>query len=430
MLFKLSILYYLVEIKLSKWLYIHNISFRRNWIIKKLIRHCSTSSFYKDFSQKKSSFEAFPIINKAIFMANFDAINTVNIKLEEALAVAIKSEENRDFSPTISGITIGLSSGTSGNRGVFLASEEERAYWVALMLDRVLGFSLKKRSIAFFLRANSNLYDSVKSKLLAFHFFDLLNSIDAHIKHLNALQPSILVAQPSMLLELANAIKANKLDIKPTKVISVAEVLTPEDKTYLSNVFKQTIHQVYQCTEGFLASSCEYGTLHFNEDFLIIEKKYIDQEQSRFHPIITDLRRRSQPIIRYELNDIIQEKTNCSCGSKLMAIEAIEGRSDDILTFKNAENQEVKIFPDFFRRAIILSDNTISDYALIQTEPNHLILYAKSQHEKSFQLACEAIQDLLKKNNIFEVEISQTNHNHTLKGQKLRRIKNDVRKTN
>jgi putative adenylate-forming enzyme len=430
MLFKLSILYYLAEIKLTKWLYVYNISFRRNWIIKKLIQHCSTSLFYEDFTQKKSGFGAFPIINKTIFMANFDAINTVNIKLEKALAVAIKSEENRDFSPTINGITVGLSSGTSGNRGVFLASEKERAYWVALVLDRVLGFSLKKRSIAFFLRANSNLYDSVKSKLLAFHFFDLLDSIDAHVERLNTLQPDILVAQPSMLLELANAIEANKLDIKPTKVISVAEVLTPEDKTYLSNVFKQTIHQVYQCTEGFLASSCENGTLHFNEDFLIIEKKYIDEEQKRFHPIITDLRRRSQPIIRYELNDIIQEKTGCSCGSKFLAIEAIEGRSDDILIFKNAENQEVKIFPDFFRRAIILSDNYISDYALIQTKPNHLMLYTKGQHEKSFQLACEAIQDLLKKNNIFGVEIIQTNHNHTLKDQKLRRIKNDVRKTN
>lgn len=430
MFFKLSILYYLVEIKLTKWLYVHNFGFRRNWLIKKLIQHCSTSLFYKDFSQKKNSFVSFPVINKAIFMANFDTINTVNIKLEEALAVAVKSEENRDFSPTIKGITVGLSSGTSGNRGVFLASEKERAYWVALVLDRVLGFSLKKRSIAFFLRANSNLYDSVKSKLLAFHFFDLLNPLEKHIERLNTLQPTILVAQPSMLLELANAIEANKLDIKPTKVISVAEVLTPEDKAYLSSVFEQTIHQVYQCTEGFLASSCEHGTLHFNEDFLIIEQKYIDEEQIRFHPVITDLKRRSQPIIRYELNDIIQEKTSCLCGSKFLAIDAIEGRSDDILIFKNIDNQEVKIFPDFFRRAIILSDEQISDYALIQTEPNHLMLYIKSQQEESFQLACEAIQDLLKKNNIFGVEIIQTNHNHTLKDQKLRRIKNDVRKTN
>jgi putative adenylate-forming enzyme len=430
MLFKLSILYYLVEIKLSKWLYIHNHSFIRNRMIKRLIRHCSTSSFYKPFAQKKVDFEIFPIINKSIFMASFDAINTVNIKLEKALEIAIKSEENRNFSPTISGITVGLSSGTSGNRGVFLASEKERAYWVALILDRVLGFSLKKRSIAFFLRANSNLYDSVKSKLLLFHFFDLLNPLGEHIKRLNVLQPSILVAQPSMLMELANAIEAKKLDINLTKIISVAEVLTPEDKAYLTSIFKQTIHQVYQCTEGFLASSCENGTLHFNEDFLIIEKKYIDQEQKKFHPIITDLRRQSQPIIRYELNDIIQEKEKCSCGSKFLAIEAIEGRSDDILVFKSVDNQEIKIFPDFFRRAIILADNEINDYALIQTESNHLLLYIKSQYKNSYQLAYDGVQNLLKQNDILGVEITQSKHNHHIKGHKLRRIKNDVRKTN
>ncbi|CAH0997420.1 hypothetical protein EMA8858_03553 [Emticicia aquatica] len=430
MLFKLSILYYLAEIKLSKWLYLHNVSFVRNNMIKKLIRHCSTTLFYKPFAQKNCSFEDFPVINKAIFMANFDAINMVNIQLKKALEVAIKSEETRNFSPKVSGITVGLSSGTSGNRGVFLASEKERAYWVALILDRVLGFSLKKRSIAFFLRANSNLYDSVKSKFLQFYFFDLLNPVDEHIKRLNALQPSILVAQPSMLIELANAIETNKLVIKPNKVISVAEVLTPEDKDYLSRIFKQTIHQVYQCTEGFLASSCKNGTLHFNEDFLIIEKKYIDQEQKRFHPIITDLKRQSQPIVRYELNDIIQAKENCLCGSKFIAIEAIEGRSDDILVFKNTKNETVKIFPDFFRRAIILSDDAINDYALIQTELNHLLLYIKSQHEKSYQLALASVHYLLNQNDVFGVKITQSTHNHTIKGNKLRRIKNDVRKTN
>ena len=81
-------------------------------------------------------------------------------------------------------------------------------------------------------------------------------------------------------------------------------MLYPEDKAYLERVFGQHIHQVYQCTEGFLASTCTEGVLHFHEDFLIIEKKYLDETKTRFHPIITDLKRFSQPIVRYELNDI------------------------------------------------------------------------------------------------------------------------------
>lgn len=430
MLFKLSIFFNFIEIKLSKWFYINNYSFLRKQQIKTFLKNCSSSIFYKPFTKTGYNLENFPIINKAIFMENFEGINTVNIKLENALEIALKSEESRNFSPTINQITVGLSSGTSGNRGIFLASEKERAYWVALILDRVLGFSLKKRSIAFFLRANSNLYDSVKSNLLAFHFFDLINELEQHINRLNILQPTILVAQPSMLLELAKAIEENRLYIKPQKVISVAEVLTPEDKKYLSKVFAQTIHQVYQCTEGFLASSCDFGTLHFNEDFLIIEKKYIDNEQKRFHPIITDLKRSSQPIIRYELNDIIIEKEKCECGSKFLAIEAIEGRSDDILIFTNTEDEEIKIFPDFFRRAIILSDSKIEDYALIQESQNLLLLHIKSLNNYSYNLSYFAIQNLLNQYNIFNVEIKPTTHKHTIKGNKLRRIKNNVGKAN
>ena len=133
----------------------------------------------------------------------------------------------------------------------------------------------------------------------------------------------------------------------PTKVISVAEVLEPQDKLYLEQLFQQTIHQVYQCTEGFLAATCEKGVLHFNEDFILIEKKYIDKEKRRFHPIITDLLRTTQPVIRYELDDIIIEKKQCACGSPFMAIEQIEGRSDDILKFINKEGKLVQVLCGF-----------------------------------------------------------------------------------
>ena len=68
------------------------------------------------------------------------------------------------------------------------------------------------------------------------------------------------------------------------------------------------------------------GTLHFNEDLLIIEQKYLDAEKQRFHPLITDLMRTTQPVVRYELNDIITAKKSCPCGSKWLAIEQIEGQ--------------------------------------------------------------------------------------------------------
>jgi putative adenylate-forming enzyme len=262
----------------------------------------------------------------------------------------------------------------------------------------------------------------VKSKVLKFEFFDLLDDLASHVTRLNNLQPSFLVAQPSMLLDLAHQIEKGLLTIHPEKIISVAEVLYPEDKAYLERIFGQNIHQVYQCTEGFLASTCAEGVLHFHEDFLIIEKKYLDESKTRFHPIITDLKRFSQPIVRYELNDIIHELNDCPCGQKTIAIAKIEGRSDDVLLFENSEGLAVKIYPDFFRRAIILSDESIHHYLLVQRSDTLIELYVNGDHEL-FEKAKNGVANLIQQYSIVGVEITKLSIPPHKKGDKLRRIR-------
>ena len=141
----------------------------------------------------------FPIQEKAEFMRDFNHINTCGLSLSDAMDVAVKSEESRDFKPTIDGITVGLSSGTSGNRGLFLASDQERAVWVAAVLQRILGWSFRKRRIAFFLRANNNLYSSVQSRFISFKFFDLLDPLAEHLVNIDRMKPDVVVGQPSLL---------------------------------------------------------------------------------------------------------------------------------------------------------------------------------------------------------------------------------------
>ena len=424
--FKLLILYYLMEFKITRLVFINNWAALRKRRFKHLMKRLKNSPYYKSYLKPGMVPKDFPVISKQIFMDHFDEINIRHINKEEAYRLALEAESSRNFSPMIDDITVGLSSGTSGSRGIFLASNKERARWVACVLDRVIGFSLKKRKIAFFLRANSNLYNSVQSGLLQFHFFDLFNPIDKNVHQLNIIQPDILVAQPSMLIEIARAIETKTIAISPKKIICVAEVLTPEDKKYLQTIFNQTIHQAYQCTEGFLAYTCAEGTLHFNEDFLIIEQKFLDTDKQRFHPIITDLMRTTQPVIRYELNDIITVKISCPCGSKWLAIEQIEGRSDDMLVFKNIQREEVKIFPDFFRRAIITSAPDIEDYAVIQKSNDLLHVYIKTKQVTSSEAALEAIDSLLSSYHIEQVTLKRVTENEHQFGNKLRRIKNDT----
>ncbi len=359
-------------------------------------------------------------------MEAFDSINTLGISQQSALEIALKAEQSRDFSPLLGNTIVGLSSGTSGNRGLFLVTPKERAKWVAYVLHKILSpLQLRRRKIAFFLRANSKLYNSIQSLLFNFKFFDLKESSDYNLQQLNQYQPHILVAPASVLRLIASSQQAKTITIQPEKILSVAEVLESSDAKFIQSVFQQTIHQAYQCTEGFLAVTCEHGTLHFNEDVVKIERQYIDSEKKRYHPIITDFNRTGQPIIRYLLNDIvIDKKETCPCGSIFQAIDHIEGRADDIFHFKNKEGENCSIYPDFIRRTIITSDTSIEEYIVEQCSLQQINIFIHSSNFDKDQQALQiAFSQLFESYEIEGIRLRFFDHLPTLKENKLRRVK-------
>lgn len=355
----------------GRFKYIGHIKKYQEKKINRFIRFLyKNSGFYNEVvEQYGQQFDQLPIMDKELMMRHFDDLVTVDITKEKAYEMAINSERTRDFAVKYNRITVGLSSGTSGHRGLFIASQEEADVWTGAILARMLPNVLKKHKIAFFLRANSNLYENVKSNRLTFRYFDIYEDMLIHINTLNEYQPDILVAPPSVLLLLAKAVEEKKLVINIKKVISVAEVLDPFDQRYFESVFNlNMIHQVYQCTEGFLGFTCKHGKLHLNEDIILVEKEYIDEK--RFIPIITDFTRKSQPIVRYRLNDVLVEgKTACPCGCKFMTLDAIEGREDDIFIFHDKNGKEVYIFSDMIRRCMLYVDG-INQYQVIQVNEN------------------------------------------------------------
>lgn len=311
-------------------------------------------------------------MNKAFMMAYFNELNTQGVDRDAALSLALESERTRDFTIGYQQVAVGLSSGTSGHRGLFITTEQERTMWAASILAKMLPKGqLFGHRIAFFLRADNTLYQTIQSKLIHLAYFDMTQELPNHLHRLNQYQPTILVAPASMLLALAKEKDAGRLDIAPIKIISVAEILEEADRrTILASFSLPVLHQIYQATEGFLASSCSHGTLHINEDIIRLEKRYLDER--RFYPIITDFMRHSQPILSYELNDILVEKTEaCPCGSLFTCIEKIEGRSDDIFSFEGENQQEVRIFPDFIRRCFLFVDQ-IGEYQARQLSPTQI----------------------------------------------------------
>lgn len=302
-------------------------------------------------------------------MEHFDEINTAKIKKEHALNLALKAEKTRDFSALIDDIAVCLSSGTSGNRCLFLASGKERDAWAGILLAKALPKGLKKKErIAFFLRANSKLYTNLsKSKKIQFHFFDLLEQFETHIERLNEIQPTILSAPASVLLALAR--ENHCLSIAPEKIFAVAEVLEARDATLISKAFKCQVSQVYQCTEGFLAISDKHSNqLVMNEEFLIIEKEWLDEK--RFVPIITDLLRTTQPIIRYRLDDVLVTEPSEHAFTQLTGIE---GREGDIC-YATKNQQIVPIFADSIRQKMASFPFYFDDYTIEQQDLNQFTI--------------------------------------------------------
>jgi putative adenylate-forming enzyme len=407
-----------------------------NWQQKQLQNYLEhqviKARYYQDYSGKPLA--DYPLMDKNQMMENFAGRNTENIALETLLPIALAAENSRDFNPQWKGFTVGLSSGTSGKRGVFLVSKQERLRWAGILLAKTLPNQFlwqilkpwqPKLSIAFFLRANSNLYNTLNSSRIDFRFYDLLQSLEQQILNLNQFPPQVLVAPASILQALAKAQVEGSLTINPERIINVAEVLEADVAQEIEQAFAQKIHQIYQATEGFLAYTCEQGNLHLNETYIHIEKNWLDAEKKRFQPIITDFTRSTQIILRYQLNDILRVADQpCRCGNVETCIAAIEGRSDEIFWLPEKKSQELKpIYPDSFRRCMMMVEPELQEYKIIQ-RGRHWQIAIKTEAEKEIckQSIENNIAHLCEQFGLQKPELTFIDWQPEIKGTKRRRL--------
>ncbi len=360
----------------------------------------------------------FPIIDKSIMMDNLADLLTVRIDVNYAKQLADKAEKTRDFSPKIGPYSIGYSSGTSGSRGMHFVSEKEQAGWAGFMLSRGLDRSVFERyKIGLILRANSNTFESVGSNRIKFKFYDLMQPLEElHSKILED-ELDILMGPPSVLSYFVDI----NSPIKVRKVVSVAEVLEEVDRVKIEQHFGLTLHQFYSSTEGEIAATCELGTLHLNEDLMIIQKEWIDEEKGWYHPIITDFKRKTQPIIRYRLNDIlVTSGKRCPCGDTREVIDSIMGRSDDMFHLTKFDDTIELVVPDLIRRAIMQMSDEITNYIAFQKAPNQIEIQLKP--EGLSNLSMEGFDELWKSKNIQPPQIEIAPYTHMPSTIKLRRI--------
>jgi putative adenylate-forming enzyme len=329
-----------------------------------------------------AQWRSIPAIGKAEMMGCFDSYNTRGIALDRTLDVALRAESTRDFRETLNGTVVGLSSGTSGHRGIYLIDPWEQAAWAGVMLARGLdGLSLRRVTIALFHRANNRANERLNGGGRRFRYFDLMMPLSDAIAAIDAYRPDVLVAPPSLLGLLAVEFRAGRLQHRPVRIMSAAEVLEPQDSEAIGSAFDLPVHQIYLCTEGLIAVSCTLGHLHLQEDVVAVQIEPLPShgDLPRGVPIVTDLWRTAQPIIRYRLNDVLQlEEKPCPCGSGFRVIAQIEGRCDDVFYFPDGGPAPRPVYPDTIRRMVLLASAEIRDYQAFQDRPGSLRIHLET----------------------------------------------------
>ena len=388
----------------------------------------------------------FPVMTKDIWLQHFSELNTAGASLGECLAAARATESRREFDAATGGLAIGLSTGTSGRQGAFLTSPAERARWAGVMLAKALPSGLRRPArVALFLRSGGELYEAVGSARIDFRYFDLALPWERLSAELAAFAPTILAAPPAVLGRLADALERGELTMPPPEVVySVADVLEPELQARVRTALLAPVGQIYQATEGFLGITCAAGTLHLNEDLVVVEREVIDPATGRFVPIVTDLWRTSQAIIRYRLDDIlVPSPAPCVCGSVLLAIDRVEGRADDVLLLgpsraagpppepviaHQVEDALRPLYADFVRAAI-LAVPRIVDFRLVQTAPAQASLALRLEEgasgERAFSAASVALDEVCRRAGLQPLPVTPAPWPTETLATKARRVRRD-----
>ncbi|MEC7760383.1 MAG: CoF synthetase [Pseudomonadota bacterium] len=314
-----------------------------------------------------------PITDKATLMADFAAYNTRGIS-----AGAVRDAIQRDC--RIGDLTVGHSTGTSGNRGYFVISEGERFRWLGAILakaipDRLIGGA----RVAVILPQSTRLYDAARrTGRIDLRFFDLVSGPEAWRADLAAFAPTVIVAPPRVLRHLADTGPR----LAPTRVFAAAETLDPVDRPVIEAAFGP-LEQIYMATEGLLAVTCRHGTLHLCEDSVKFEFEPVGD--GLVSPLITAFRRQVQIMARYRMNDLLRlAPSPCPCGSPLQAVDEVVGRMDDVFRFG-----ATILTPDVIRNAVLDAGPGIDDFRVIQTGETRidLILPPKAADAQSAQAA-------------------------------------------
>ncbi|CAN5302299.1 hypothetical protein BH11PSE2_BH11PSE2_03030 [soil metagenome] len=287
----------------------------------------------------------FPVLTKAILMANFDDIVTDRRITKQAVAEFLtrSTDPGEKF---LDHYIVMHTSGTSGEVGYFLYSPSDWMRGTMAGGRRRRPGGMKRRGkggrfrIAFYGAtgghfAGVTMMTSISRGLFRFFMdvraFEINVPLPGTIAGLNAFQPDVLAGYTTALKMLGEKQKAGALAIAPVAIGATGETVTKADMAFLSEAFGGAeVASAYGCTEhlGLGGSNPGGETMTLIDNDLFFE--FFDD-----HSLITNLFNRTMPLIRYRMSDILRPVS--APGDRELVIEALVGRTERTPTFVNKD---------------------------------------------------------------------------------------------
>lgn len=349
------------------------------------------SPFYQQFH--KGLYEAplseLPVLTKALLMEHFDDLVTDRaIHLQDVKEFVANRSGDERF---LDRYWVNATAGSSGRPGLFLVNSNEWATMLASALRNFEWAGIKLRltqrtKMAQITTTNPSHMTAQGGKSASNWWMPIMmlsasDPLATIVRRLNDWQPEVVIAYASMLRILADEQLAGRLKVAPRSVLSGSEVLTPETRRRVEKAWGNVLFNQYGYSEGgALGAECnQHQGMHLQEDIVIVE--VVDRD-NRPVPVgtygnkllVTVLGSRTQPLIRYELEDSLSLSTHqCTCGRPFTMIDDIQGRVWDILSFPGVSGGNVNVHPIVFFS--IMDTLPVSGWQVVQEADGlHLLL--------------------------------------------------------
>ncbi len=194
---------------------------------------------------------------------------------------------------------------------------------------------------------------------------------EKQLKFMEDMQSTVLCATSSYALLLAEEIEKRGIrdQLALRKGIIGSERWGEKMRSRIKNELGIQIYDIYGLTEIYgpgIGISCDYDCgMHYWDDFIYLE--ILDPETLKPVPdgeygeiCITTLRKEGAPLIRFRTHDISRiVPGECACGSRFPRIDALVGRSDDMMKIKG-----VNVFPKQIEEVLQTFPELSSEYQI------------------------------------------------------------------